>query len=57
MRNFSGPEDILGAFQLMLLAVANTKTQDLKPIDVLGKFEAFQKILIEDDGRYGNFYA
>ena len=51
MRNFSGPEDVLGAFQLMLLAVANTKTQDLKPNDVLGKYEPFQNILNEDHRR------
>ena len=51
MRNFSGPEDILGAFQLMLLAVANTKMQDLKPNDVLCKYEAFQNILNEDHQR------
>ena len=51
MRNFSGPEDILGAFQLILLADANTKTQDLKPNNVLGKYEPFQYILNEDHQR------
>ena len=51
MRNFSETEDILGAFQLILLADANTKTQDLKPNDVLGKYEPFQNILNEDHRR------
>ena len=52
MRNFSGPEEILGAFQLILLADANnTKTQDLKPNNVLGKYEPFQYILNEDHQR------
>ena len=48
MRNFSGPVEILGAFQLELLADANTKTHDLKPNNVLGKYDPFHYILNED---------
>ena len=41
MRKSAGPEVILGAFQLKLLAYANTETHNLKPNDVLGKYDSF----------------
>ena len=51
MRNCSGPEVILGAFQLEVLADATIRTHELKQNDILGKYDNFHYILIEDHQR------
>ena len=51
MRNCSGPEVILAAFQFKPQAEPNTKTHDLKPNNVLGKYDSLHYIPIEDHQR------
>ena len=41
MRKSAGPEVIFDAFQLKQLAYANTGTRNVKPNDLLGKYDSF----------------
>ena len=41
MRKSAGPEVILDAFQPKLLTCAKTETHNVKPNDVLGKYDSF----------------
>ena len=51
MQSYPGPEVIFWAFEVKVVANAATWTLELKQNDVLGKYDSFHYILIEDHQR------